>query len=226
MEKYAIIVAGGSGKRMQTKLPKQFAEVKEKPVLMHTIEVFFDFCKEIQIILVLPKEQQSHWLELIKKHNFNIPHILAEGGRERFDSVKSGLKFIKKESKNLVAVHDGVRPLVSKKTIENCFSIAKNKGSAIPVMPVSVSLRKVEEHTSQSLNRSKYVAVQTPQVFRADWLQVAYNQDFNKKFTDDASVLEKCGYPIHLAEGNQENIKITYQQDLYLAEILLSKSKM
>lgn len=226
MEKYAIIVAGGSGKRMQTKLPKQFVEVKEKPILMHTIEVFFHFCKEIQIILVLPKEQQNHWLELVKKHNFNIPHILAEGGSERFYSVKNGLKFVKNESENLVAVHDGVRPLVSKETINNCFSIAKDKGSAIPVMPISVSLRKVEEHTSQSLDRSKYVAVQTPQVFRADWLQSAYNQCFSEKFTDDASVLEKYGYPIHLAEGNQENIKITYQQDLYLAEILLSKSKM
>lgn len=223
MKKYAIIVAGGSGKRMQTELPKQFVEIQGKPILMHTIEVFYDFCNTIKIILVLPKKQHKLWEELVKKHHFNIPYTLTDGGKERFYSVKNGLKHIEDTNNNLVAIHDGVRPLVSKETIEKCFSIAENKGTAIPVIPISVSLRKIKQNTSKNLDRSKYVEVQTPQIFRADWIKNAYNQDFDKIFTDDASVLEKCGYTMSLTEGNQENIKITYPKDLKIAEILLSK---
>lgn len=219
MQKSVIIVAGGSGKRMGTETPKQFLLLKSKPILMHTIACFYAFDSAIEIVVVLPKEHISVWQQLCVEHNFNINHQIAEGGAERFFSVKNGLKKI--SFNGIVAIHDGVRPLVNKDTIERCFKKAEETGAAIPVIPVVESLRKVDGERSKSVNRSEYVSVQTPQCFNIELIKSAYKQDFSNIFTDDASVVEKFGHQVSLVNGNIENIKITSPQDLILAEYLL-----
>jgi 2-C-methyl-D-erythritol 4-phosphate cytidylyltransferase len=221
MQKSVIIVAGGSGKRMGTDVPKQFLLLKSKPVLMYTISCFYDYDNEMEIIVVLPKEHISVWQQLCVEHNFNIKHQIAEGGSERFYSVKNGLEKI--IHKGIVAIHDGVRPLVSNETIARSFNKAAETGAAIPVMPVIESLRKIEGENSIAVNRSEFVSVQTPQSFNIDLLKKSYQQEFLSSFTDDASVVEKFGHQVSLVEGNIENIKITTPQDLALAEYLLSQ---
>ena len=218
-QKYAIIVAGGSGKRMGKQIPKQFIEVAGKPILMHTIERFAEADAGIQLVLVLPHNQHDYWNELIKKYNFTIQHKLAKGGAERFNSVLNGLQHI--PSNAIVAIHDGVRPLVSVDTIHNCFNSAIENGAVIPVIPATESIRRVEDSKNIAVNRSNYFMVQTPQVFQSGILIKAYKQEYNSNFTDDASVVEKAGYSICLVEGNEENIKITRPMDLKIAEVLL-----
>ncbi len=217
--KHAIIVAGGVGKRMNAELPKQFMQINGKPILMHTIQAFYNYNSSINIIVVLPKNQHEYWAEQIDKHQFTIPHKLAEGGKERFFSVKNALNLINTDG--LIAVHDGVRPLISQQTIANCFTSAEKVGSAIPVVPISSSVRYIDGEQSKSVDRTKYVEVQTPQVFKSEWIKKAYNQPFSTHFTDDASVVEECGYKVSLVEGNVENIKITYPKDTLIAEVLL-----
>jgi len=212
---YAVIVAGGSGKRMGTETPKQFLELAGKPVLMHTIERFIEFDSSIEIITVLPENQLRHWVELQKKHSFSIPHTLVKGGTRRFFSVRNGLGFI--TGPGLVAIHDGVRPLVKIDTIKRCFDEAAKYGNAIPVIPVSDSLRMISEGGSKHVDRTLFKQVQTPQVFDIDLIKKAYLQDFDPEFTDDASVVEKAGESIRLVEGNRENVKITTPEDLIIA---------
>lgn len=219
MQKSVIIVAGGSGKRMGTDVPKQFLLLKSKPVLMHTISCFYNYDNKMKIIVVLPKEHISVWMQLCVEHNFNIKHQITEGGSERFYSVKNGLEKI--NNNGIVAIHDGVRPLVSKETIARCLKKADETGAAIPVMPVVESLRKIEGENSIAVNRAEFVSVQTPQCFNIDLLKKAYQQEFTLSFTDDASVVEKFGHQVSLVQGNIENIKITSPQDLILAEYLL-----
>lgn len=223
MKKFAIIVAGGTGKRMGTEIPKQFLEINGKPILMHTIRAFHDFDFETKLILILPKEQQKFWNELCLKHSFSINHHIAEGGETRFQSVKNGLKLIKGEG--IIFIHDGVRPLVNQKTIERCFETAQKSGNAIPVLPVNESLRKLNGFENISVDRSLFFSVQTPQTFQTDQIQAAYQQIYNPDFTDDASVAEKAGFKIFMVEGNRENIKITTPIDLIVAETLLKNSK-
>ena len=220
-QKYAIIVAGGSGKRMGNELPKQFIEVAGKPILMHTLMRFYEFDANTKIIVVLPESQHSYWNELGLKYNFSIKHAVTKGGVERFFSVLNGLELIPKNA--LVAVHDGVRPLVSIETISGCFEKAEEMGSAIPVIPATESIREVQQNTSKAVNRTNYVLVQTPQVFQSEILIKAYQQEYECNFTDDASVVEKAGYSIQLVKGNAENIKITRPMDLKIAEVLLSE---
>jgi 2-C-methyl-D-erythritol 4-phosphate cytidylyltransferase len=219
MQKSVIIVAGGSGKRMGTETPKQFLLLKSKPILMHTIARFYEFDTSIEIVVVLPKKHISTWRQLCTHHNFDIKHIIVEGGSERFYSVKNGLDVI--NHTGIVAIHDGVRPLVSKETIIRCFNKAEVTGAAIPVMPVVESLRRLDGEKSFSVNRSEYVTVQTPQCFNIELIKKAYQQNFSTTFTDDASVVEKLGPSVSLVEGNIENIKITTPQDLILAENLI-----
>lgn len=219
-QKTAIIVAGGKGERMNTQAPKQFLEIAGKPVLMHTIERFYSYSDEIRLILVLPENQIIFWNELCHKYNFQIPHQIVEGGRTRFFSVKNALENI--ENEGLIAIHDGVRPLVDIKTIENCFIEAQKSGAAIPVVDLVDSIRKKTESGSIAVNRKEYKLIQTPQIFRAEIILGSYKQSFNELFTDDASVVEAAGYPVKLVEGNRENIKITTPFDLKLAEVLLS----
>lgn len=219
MDLYVVIVAGGSGKRMGVETPKQFLELAGKPVLMHTIERFHKFDKSIEIITVLPENQLRHWNELQKKYSFDIPHTLVKGGAHRFNSVKYGLEFV--SVPGLVAVHDGVRPLVKPETIKRCFEAAEKFGNAIPVVSPADSLRYLEKGRSEPVNRLNIKQVQTPQVFDAALLKNAYKQQYDVSFTDDASVVEKTGATIHMVEGNRENIKITNPEDLFIAQILL-----
>lgn len=220
MLKSVIIVAGGSGKRMGKSLPKQFLEIRSKPVLMHTIEAFYNYDENIQIILVLPESEIDTWKKLIQKHNFNIEHEITEGGNERFYSVKKGLNKISSEA--LIAIHDGVRPFVSNTTIENCFKTAEIKGNAIPAIGINDTVRMITKEGSKMVNREKLHLIQTPQIFSSKILRKAYLQEFKKSFTDDASVVEKTGVQINLVEGNVENIKITRPIDLLLAEAIIN----
>ena len=222
-QKIAIIVAGGKGERMNADIPKQFLEIKGRPILMHTLEVFHRFDAAMQLILVLPTVQIDFWKNLCQKHNFSLPHQIVEGGNTRFYSVKNGLQNIKIPS--LVAIHDGVRPLVSLETIARCFEAAEKFDAAIPVVDLVDSIRQLTENENQSVDRNTYKLVQTPQVFDAELLRNAYEQAFSPLFTDDASVVEAFGRKVQLVEGNRENIKITASFDLNMAEVLLRSIK-
>lgn len=217
--KVVIIVAGGKGERMKAVVPKQFLEIKGRPILMHTLEVFRNFDPEIQIVLVLPADQIDVWKSLCKKHAFTLTHTIECGGSTRFHSVKNGLTAVSIPS--LVAVHDGVRPLVSVETISACFDAASEYGTAVPVIDAIDSIRKITENGSVSVNRSEYKFVQTPQVFDGELLIKAYRKEFSENFTDDASVVEAMGAKMHLVTGNRENIKITTEMDLILANQLM-----
>jgi len=216
---YALIVAGGSGKRMGSGIPKQYLELAGKPVLMHTLERFKAFDESIEIITVLPENQIRFWSDLQRKYSFNIPHTLVKGGRSRFFSVRNGLEFV--EEPAIVAIHDGVRPFVSMDTIRRCFETAEKLGNAIPVITPIDTLRMVSETSSYPINRMNVKQVQTPQVFDAGLIRKAYGQEYLPEFTDDATVLEKTGVKINLVEGNRENIKITNPEDLLISNALL-----
>ena len=218
MKKYAVIVAAGSGKRMGSEIPKQFLELAGKPVLMHSIGQFREYDDTTNIIVVLPQEQIPFWKSLLERYSFRIPHIIVKGGDKRFHSVRNGLEII--DSPGLVAIHDGVRPLVSKETIRRCFEAAGKNGSAIPVISPADSIRMVTGQGSVSVNRLHVKLVQTPQVFDANLIKKAYLQDYSDDFTDDATVLERAGETVFLVEGNPENIKITTPEDLLVAETL------
>ena len=219
MRQYVIIVAGGKGIRMGTSLPKQFLPLGNKPVLMHTLERFREAIEDLQIVLVLPHEQQDYWAELCQLHDFSMDYILADGGETRFHSVKNGLS--KVQFPGLVGVHDGVRPFISVEVIRNCYEFAKRYKAVVPVVPVMETLRYLYSGTSKTVNRDSFKLVQTPQVFDVDLLKQAYMQPFNPIFTDDASVVEAMGESIHLVEGNRENFKITTPFDLKIGNALL-----
>ena len=220
MYRTALIVARGKGLRMGSELPKQFLPIGGKPVLMHTLEAFHRFDKRMQLILVLPREQQGFWRELCETHGFNIRHEIADGGETRFHSVKNGLALINGIG-GMVGVHDGVRPFVSQEVIARCFREAAVRKAVIPVIDVVETVRHLTGSGSETVNRNDYKLVQTPQVFDADLLRRAYEQEFTPFFTDDASVVEAMGVPVHLVEGNRENIKITTPFDLKVASALL-----
>ena len=219
MKKFAVIVAGGSGSRMNKTVPKQFMELQDLPVLMHTFNAFINYDSFVEFVLVLPENQVEFWNELCEKHDFRIKYKLAFGGETRFHSVKNGLDLIDEEG--IVFIHDGVRPLVSVQTIQNCFDTAIEKGNALPVIPVPESVRFVDEDKNYSVDRSKHFLVQTPQTFKTEIIKSAFQQNYSVKFTDDASVLEALGKTIYLVEGNRENIKITYPEDLVVAKSFL-----
>lgn len=208
--------------RMGSELPKQFLPIGGKPVLMHTLEAFHRFDSAIDLILVLPEEQQGYWKQLCEKHRFTIRHLIANGGETRFHSVRNGLALV--SGGGLVGVHDGVRPFVSQEVIRRCYDRAATEKAVIPVVDVVDTVRQVTESGSRTVNRDDYKLVQTPQVFDADLLRRAYAQDFKPFFTDDASVVEAMGVPVGLVEGNRENIKITTPFDLKIATALVECS--
>jgi len=218
MTNSVIITAGGIGKRMGSQVPKQFLLINGRPVLMHTIQAFYDYDNDFELILTLPEEWVDHWKKLCEEHNFTINHRVVTGGEERFHSVKNAINHATGE---LVAIHDGVRPLVSEETIQRCIESAQIHHAAIPVIPVNQSIRKLTDDGNMSVDRKSYFLAQTPQVFTRKILIESYNQLYDESFTDDASVVEKRGYAIHMVEGNEENVKITTQKDLKLAEHLL-----
>ena len=218
-ERYAIIVAGGRGLRMGGELPKQFLPLSGKPILMRTLELFEG--EVSRIILVLPEDHIPFWQELCERYHFTLPHTVALGGETRFHSVRSGLSHLPQAG--LVAVHDGVRPLVSSALIRRSFEEAERSGAALPACPVTDSLRlRQDEGKSEAVDRSRYVAVQTPQTFDLGRLQQAYEQAYSPLFTDDASVYEAASLgSITLIDGEETNIKLTTPRDLLLAELLL-----
>lgn len=223
MKLYAVIVAGGKGLRMGGDLPKQFLPIGGMPVLMRTLTAFHACDPDIELILVLPASQQSFWKDLCEKYGFDVPYRLTDGGETRFHSVANGLAMIDDDGqKALVAVHDGVRPFVSKEVIEDCFREAQRCGAVVPVTEVVETLRQVEGLTSETVNRADFRLVQTPQTFDLALLKRAYRQEYSPFFTDDASVVEALGHPVALVKGNRENIKITTPFDLKIAEALLS----
>jgi 2-C-methyl-D-erythritol 4-phosphate cytidylyltransferase len=221
MKKFALIVAGGSGSRMKLSMPKQFIELCGKPILMHTIEAFYRFDHSLNFILMLPAQQFDYWKQLCKKYDFTILHQVVAGGETRFHSVKNGLSAIPEEG--MVAIHDGVRPLVSHETIARCFDTAARYGNAIPCFPVYETVRQIDGDTNAMIDRSLLRLVQTPQVFSCSLIKKAFEQPFDPDFTDDASVLERTGAKIQLVEGNRENIKITDSLDLVIVEAIMKK---
>lgn len=218
MKRAAVIVAGGSGTRMGSEVPKQFLLVAGKPILQHTLETFHRFDKNMFLVLVLPHKQMAYWNKLCHQYACSVPHVIAEGGETRFHSVKNGLALLP-DDVEYIGIHDGVRPLVSVDTLKRCFS--GEAKAIVPVIDLNDSIRCLYEGGSQSVDRSRYKAVQTPQVFQRECILSAYNQPYEVIFTDDASVVEKAGYSIELTAGNRENIKITTPLDLHLVEWML-----
>lgn len=221
MTQYVLIVAGGKGIRMGGDIPKQFLPIGGVPVLMRTMDAFYAYNQDIQIILVLPHDQQAFWLDLCRKHHFERPYRIADGGETRFHSVKNGLALV--ETPALVGVHDGVRPFVSSDVIRRCYAEASQKHAVVPCVNVVETLRYVQEEGSVTVPRDEYRLVQTPQVFDATLLKKAYEQPYSPQFTDDASVVESMGMVVSLIEGNRENIKITTPFDLKIASALLEE---
>ncbi|UJP65309.1 2-C-methyl-D-erythritol 4-phosphate cytidylyltransferase [Mongoliitalea daihaiensis] len=223
MKKYALIVAGGSGTRMGSPIAKQYLPIGKKPVLMHTLEKFHEFDPEVSLRLVIPGSDFDYWRSLCQEYSFSIPHQLVAGGQTRFQSVRNGLQSIS-ETAGLVAIHDGVRPFVEASVIHQSFQTAALTGSAIAVVELKDSIRKVEPlGASIFQNRSEFRLVQTPQTFRLDKIKEAFQTQESTAFTDDATVYEHQGWQVSLIPGNLENIKLTTQEDLMFAEFLLGK---
>lgn len=223
MKYYAVIVGGGSGSRMQTETPKQFLLLDGRPILMHTIEAFYHSDLKPEIILVLNLDFHQYWENLCKEYNFNIPHIVIKGGSQRFHSVKNGINGIKEKA--IIAIHDAVRPLVSNELITRSFLTAEELGNAIAAIKSKDSVRQSDGKTSRALNRDEIFLVQTPQTFSSEILHKAYQQEFRNEFTDDASVVEQMGIAINIIEGDHQNIKITFPEDIQLAHFYLNKDK-
>jgi 2-C-methyl-D-erythritol 4-phosphate cytidylyltransferase len=217
-----IIVAGGQGTRMGSLVPKQFLLLRNKPVLMHTIEAFYNYNNQITIVLTLPANQLDYWKDLCNSYHFDIPHTTVKGGETRFHSVKQGLEAVAADTE-LIAVHDGVRPFPSAEAIARCFDTAATFGAVIPVIPVVETVRQITSSNSVTIDRENLRLVQTPQVFDGKILKEAYNQEYISSFTDDASVVEAAGHSIVLVEGNRENIKITNPTDLIVAEAFIGE---
>ncbi len=216
MKKIALIVAGGKGERMNADIPKQFLVLNDLPILMHTVNAFADFEKRI---LVLPQSQIDNWNALCMQYKFNTKHTIVSGGINRFGSVKKGLKKVDEDS--IVAIHDGVRPLVSKNLIKKLISVTKKGIGVVPVIPIKDSLRKIDGTKSQAVSRSNLYKVQTPQCFFSSTIKDAYNQNFSLFFTDDASVLESNGGKIFTVLGEKINLKITTKEDLSISEMFM-----
>ena len=220
MKRCAIIVAGGCGTRFGGEVPKQFQLLAGRPVLCHAIEKFAAAGAEVTV--VLPAAHHQLWSDLCREHSFAVPHTVATGGATRFESVRNGLATLVLAPGDVVAVHDGVRPLVSVDLIERTFATAHVTGSAIPVIMPSDTIRMVDgDGSSHQLLRSDLRAVQTPQTFEASMLMGAYDVEFSPLFTDDASVVEASGHKFTLVNGEPSNIKITHPVDLLVAERLM-----
>ncbi|MBE6321630.1 MAG: 2-C-methyl-D-erythritol 4-phosphate cytidylyltransferase [Bacteroidales bacterium] len=228
MKRFAVVVAGGKGLRMNNLIPKQFLCLNGTPILMRTINRLKSFDPSISIIVVLPKEQIGYWKDLCSKHGFITEHAVTEGGSTRFLSVNNGLKMVENDS--VVAIHDGVRPFISDSVLKSAYETAEAEGSAIPVIPLIDSIRSVDENgDSHAEDRSVFRLVQTPQVFRTNLIKDAFlkaaasDEETQSSFTDDASVFEYAGGKISLVGGDPDNIKITSPKDLETASVIVKK---
>jgi 2-C-methyl-D-erythritol 4-phosphate cytidylyltransferase len=219
---YAIIVAGGSGTRMQSSVPKQFLLLNCIPMLMHTINAFINSRAQPEIIVVLHPDTHDYWQQLCTDHHFIVPHQLVSGGETRFHSVKNGISLIEDDD-SIIAVHDAVRPLITPAIIDESYDCAEKYGNAIVAIKSRDSVRQIKDNRSQSLNRDEIYLIQTPQTFQAVQLKKAYMQLYQESFTDDASVVEQTGVNINLINGSYQNIKITFPEDIAIAEFLLKQ---
>ena len=220
MKKFAVIVAGGTGNRMNSSVPKQFLLLNGKPVLYYTLHTFLKAYDDLQVILVLPEEYIAAGQEIIDAF-FDYKRIqITVGGRTRFHSVQNGLQLVTEES--IVFVHDAVRCLVSADLIHRCYAAAIEKGSAIPVIDSKDSVRLLSEEGNQAIERNNIKLVQTPQTFHSKIILPAFNIDYKDKFTDEATVVEAYGLKVQLVEGEENNIKITRPIDLVIAENFLA----
>lgn len=226
MKKYAIIVAGGSGTRMGADIPKQFIEIYQKPILVHTIHRFLEAVPEIEIVLVVPSKWKEYTEDILEKH-INQVHErinIALGGETRFESVKNGVKSLKNEVDGYVAIHDSVRCCIKPSDIQKAFELSEEKGNCVICTTLKESIRKKNGQITQSVPRNEYLIVQTPQIFHLKDLQNVYLQHKESEpniLTDDASLMEKYGYTIYTHLIGDYNIKITTPQDLVLARYLL-----
>jgi 2-C-methyl-D-erythritol 4-phosphate cytidylyltransferase len=220
---YALIVAGGNGKRMNNAIPKQFIELEGKPILLHTIQKFLDFAPDINLVVVLPLDSIDEFKSRYFQQDETNRVSFVVGGDTRFHSVQNGLMSIHDEG--VVFIHDGVRPFVSTPVLERCLKIATACGNAVPYIDLKDSIRKRNEQGNIAVSRNEYKAIQTPQTFDISAIKNAFQQDYNEAFTDEASVFEAAGHSIYLVEGNEENIKITTPQDLAIATYLLQHTK-
>ncbi len=226
LKKYVIIVAGGQGTRMNTELPKQYLLIEERPVLMHTINCFLHGNSLPDIVLVLHRDMHPYWADLCMQHGFQVPHHIVYGGDSRFESVRNGLQYILETETAalenvLIAIHDAARPVVSQELVDRCFSETIHYGATTAAVQSTNSIRLGDIDKSIATDRQRVWIVQTPQTFRADILKKAFTQPEMESFTDDASVVEKMGYPVRLIPGDQRNIKITFPEDLAIAHLYL-----
>lgn len=221
MNKYAIIVAGGTGQRMNSEVPKQLLTVHNKEIVIHTLEKFLSYDPAMKVVLVVHPILEPAMKALLAIYKLEQQVRLVLGGDTRFQSVKNGLGAIT-DPDGMVGIHDAARPMVSVATIDRCYTTAAEKGNAIPVVALSESLREVSDEGSKAVSRDRYRLVQTPQCFQLGPIRKAFEQDYSPAFTDDATVLESAGGHIHLVEGNVENIKITHPADLQIAAIFLT----
>ena len=219
--RYAVILAAGEGRRMHSSLPKQFMELEGKPVLRYTLERFLEFDPHIRLIVVLPADRMEYWREYCHHTGFRPAMRLVTGGLTRFHSVQNALEYVPEDA--LVAVHDGVRPLLAADFLKELFDKAVRSRAVIPVLPLVESVRELQgAGLSRAVDRSRFVSVQTPQVFHADLLKRAYAQPYSPAFTDDATVVESLGIKISLCDGRRENLKITTPEDLVLVRSFIS----
>jgi 2-C-methyl-D-erythritol 4-phosphate cytidylyltransferase len=224
LKEYAIVVAGGKGTRIKSTVPKQFIEICGLPILMHTVNAFYRYSADITVILVLPKDDVSIWNELCLQYRFTRPYILQYGGETRFQSVRNGLQKITGDG--LVAIHDGVRPLVSEDIIGASFRLAAVHQSAVASVRLKESLRMTDQDKTKAVDRSRYRLIQTPQTFQVALIRDAYTIKEEESMTDDASVAEHAGHSISLFEGSYENLKITTAEDLIVAAALMRANRL
>ena len=214
---YVIIVAGGTGSRMRSEMPKQFLKIKGTPIIVLSLQQFFLFDPQIRVVIAVHKDYEQHLNTLIKKY-FSKKHIsVVIGGDTRFHSVKNALSVIT-DPNGIVGIHDAARPFVAVDVIKNCYKMAAQKGNAIPALTLNESVRKVTDGKNKAVNRNDYKVIQTPQCFKTGLIKKAFEKKYSSKFTDDATVLESIGERIFLVEGNFENIKITNPNDLIIAK--------
>jgi len=223
MKKYAVLVAGGSGSRMKSDLPKQFILLKNKPLLVYTIESFLQADADINIILVLPEQHLQTGKDIVTQYFNGKEIIITSGGTTRFHSVKNGLMQIKEEG--IVLVHDAVRSLVSVDLIQRCITETIAKRAVIPAISSKDSVRILDGEKNKSISRDTVMLVQTPQTFFSEELKKAFEVEYNDSFTDEASVMEAAGFQIHIITGDENNIKITHPIDLIIAEKILDNAQ-
>ena len=220
IKRSVIITAGGIGRRAGNVIPKQFLLIGNLPILAHTINEFYLFDNALEIVVTLPNDWVDYWKSLINSIGFTVPHSIVVGGAERFHSIKNALTTVHGEH---IAVHDGVRPFVSAETIERCFSSLEKFEAVVPVIELKDTIRQGDANNNFAVDRKNFRIIHTPQCFHAEIIRRAYCQEFTDNITDDASLVEQLGVKIHFVSSNQENIKITDQFDLTIAQSFIMK---